>query len=152
MEPLPKRKNSLRRPGYDYSAEGAYFVTICTHKRLHYFGEIVEEVMHLSVLGGMAETYWLAIPSHNPGVETDAFVIMPNHMHGILVLDDGNKGASVSQIVGRYKAAVTRLARRSDIGIDLDYPVWQRNFHDRVIRNEQEYEAFRIYIDFTINV
>lgn len=81
----PVRK-SPRLQGYDYRQEGAYFVTICTHQRGWLFGEVVEGVMNLNSSGHIAEQCWQAIPDHFPQVEIDAFVVMPNHVHGIIVI------------------------------------------------------------------
>lgn len=85
MKSLPQRK-SPRLQGYDYSQPGAYFVTICTHQRLHCFGEVIEGSMNLNRLGEIASELWFALPQHHPGIELDAFVVMPNHIHGIIVL------------------------------------------------------------------
>ncbi|MDX2138153.1 MAG: transposase [Chloroflexota bacterium] len=82
--PLPQRK-SPRLQGYDYRSNGAYFVTICSAQREWIFGEIVDDHMSLSAIGIIATRMWDAIPDHFPHVELDAFVVMPNHVHGVLV-------------------------------------------------------------------
>ena len=84
-----KYKNKYRIPsnrlqGYDYGANGCYYVTICTKNRMHYFGEIVDDEMKLSPIGDIAEKFWIDIPNHFPFVILDEFVVMPNHIHGIL--------------------------------------------------------------------
>ncbi|MDF1500849.1 MAG: transposase [Anaerolineales bacterium] len=81
-----KGRRSIRLPGYDYSQPGAYFVTICTQGRACVFGEIVDGEMQLNAAGRMVKTVWDDIPTHYPGVDIDACVIMPNHIHGIIVL------------------------------------------------------------------
>ena len=85
---LRKRK-SPRLQGYDYSREGAYFVTICAHRRLHHFGAVVGDAVQLSEIGEIAAAYWAEIPTHYPQIELDAFVVMPNHVHGIVFITDG---------------------------------------------------------------
>ena len=82
-------RRSIRLKGYDYSRAGLYFVTICTHHSLPLFGEIIEGEMILNVAGRVATKCWLAIPEHFPQVKLDEFVIMPNHVHGIIQIDVG---------------------------------------------------------------
>ena len=90
----PRRKNSLRLRGYDYSSVGAYFVTIVTWQREMLFGEIVDGEMVLNGVGGIAYKWWLKIPKHFPTVELGNFVIMPNHVHGIIIITDGRGAVS----------------------------------------------------------
>ena len=91
------RRRSIRLPGYDYSQPGAYFVTICTLNRACLFGDIVNGVMRLNPMGCMVQECWMAIPQHFPHVVLDAFVVMPNHVHGILVIvEKTNAGAAHS--------------------------------------------------------
>ena len=83
-------RRSIRLRGYDYTRAGAYFVTACTHARECLFGQIVGGEMCLSAFGLVADAYWQSIPDHFAGVELDAFVVMPNHIHGIVVLPDAS--------------------------------------------------------------
>jgi len=159
MNPMPlrKRKNSLRHPGYDYTTNGAYFVTICTHHRLNYFGAIEQQEMILSPLGKIVEERWLSLPTHHPTVELDVFVVMPNHFHGIVILQTGMTGHaptrqfsrpisnSISTIVGSFKASVTRTIKR--LPNAPEFPIWQRNYHDHIIRNHREYETIATYVE-----
>ncbi len=88
------RIDSSRLKGHDYSGDGLYFITICTHDRELFFGDVVDNKMILNDLGQMAEKYWLEIPQHFENIELDEFIIMPNHVHGIIVIDntaDGGK-------------------------------------------------------------
>ena len=90
---MEKFKNKYRIPStrlqsWDYGANGAYFITICTQNREHFFGEISDEKMQLNDLGQLAENYWMEIPSHFPFIELGNFVVMPNHTHGILMIDN----------------------------------------------------------------
>ena len=90
-----KIKKRYRLPGYDYSAQGYYFVTICTKDRERFFGQVVQERMILSAIGEIAERFWLEIPARFPNIQLDAWVIMPNHIHGILVIEaQGNQGGN----------------------------------------------------------
>jgi len=84
------RISSARLPQWDYRWTGAYFITICTHNREHYFGEIKNGQMQLSHIGVIADIMWYQIPHHSKNVELGAFVVMPNHVHGILILADTN--------------------------------------------------------------
>ena len=79
----PKRKH-IRLRGYDYSSEGLYFITICTKNRKHFFGNIENQIFDYSPIGAIAYTYWNEIPKHFPNISLGSFVIMPNHIHGII--------------------------------------------------------------------
>ena len=226
---LPQRA-TIRWQGYDYANVGAYYLTICTQDRLHLFGQITDGVMHPSPIGELAQRCWDAIPEHMPHVDVGEFVVMPNHVHGIVVIrerlvdvrgDVGGVGArhdapdtnaldapdttmnapgigsgdapgttnapddpgtetpggdpdtahahaqhtrarhdaplrdprkppgiprgALGQIVASYKSAVTRLAYRNGL-LPHGTPVWQRNYWDRVIRDDGEYERIAKYI------
>ena len=82
-------RRSIRLKGYDYSQPGAYFITICTYRRACLLGDVIEGDMHLNPLGNMAWQCWQAIPDHFPHAVLDAFVVMPNHVHGIVWIVDG---------------------------------------------------------------
>ncbi|GAB4520907.1 MAG: transposase [Anaerolineae bacterium] len=223
-----RNRRSIRLQGYDYTQNGAYFVTICTHQRAHLFGQVVEGVMVLSDVGQVVQTCWDDIPGHFPMVELDAFVVMPNHLHGIIVITDPlssnasvgaqsiapvqppiapsqppdapvpppiapiqppivsprptdasvgaqyiapvqppdapsqlpiapshppvKRGAtpnnvaphSLGAIVRTFKAAVTRHIHR--LPTPPDHPIWQRNYHDHIIRHEADLQRIREYI------
>jgi hypothetical protein len=81
------RTASARAKWWDYGSNASYFVTICTQNRVHYFGEIENQTMQLSEIGRCAVTCWQEIPNHFPFVELGAFVVMPNHVHGIIIID-----------------------------------------------------------------
>ena len=143
---LRKRKNSLRLSGYDYSQSGMYFITIIAHKRLHLFGSIENDVVTVSKLSDIIASCWQQIPDHFPSVDLGSFVIMPNHVHGIIILNDSSEKVTVGHVIKIFKGAVTRIARKTELDVDLDHPVWHRNFHDRIIRNEQEYKYIDQYV------
>jgi REP element-mobilizing transposase RayT len=163
------RTTSLRLQTWDYGWNGAYFITICTERMQHFFGEIENGKMHLSPLGALADVLWHEIKSHSKNVELDEFVVMPNHIHGILILKaphtgdenaqkqtrhalslDGTPGQkrfqdqgknTISSIVGGYKSAVTKHANR------LGYKFkWQKLFWDVIIRNDRSYQNIKNYI------
>ncbi len=170
-DPDKHHRRSIRLKGYDYGQPGAYFVTIVTQHRACLFGDVVDGVMRLNEAGRVAEECWLAIPEHFPHVTLDAFVIMPNHVHGIIVITTrvgandtvGAKNFSplpppsppqsqtqpfrspsktLGSIVRGFKIGVTKWFRsNTDV-----YTVWQRNYYERIIRNERELHAIRQYI------
>ena len=135
---LSKRKLP-RLSGWDYSAENYYFVTVCTHHKRCLFGSVCD----FSRLGKLAETELLRIPERFPGVRIDKYVVMPNHIHAIVVLGcDGAERSrplpTLSTVVGLYKSGVSRLAGE---------PIWQKSFYDHIIRNEESYLEIWRYID-----
>ena len=230
MAELPQRRTN-RWQGYDYAKVGAYYLTICTQDRLHLFGRITDGEMHPSPMGEWAQRCWDAIPQHMPHVDVGDFVVMPNHVHGIVIIrerwggdvrgvgarhdapcigvvgtpetnapgigagdvhgladnvpdatpDDsdiempggpsrsladtpgphtrarhdaplrdpvkppGIPRGALGQIVASYKSAVTRMAYRDGL-LPHGTPVWQRNYWDRVIRDDGEHERIAKYI------
>jgi REP element-mobilizing transposase RayT len=136
-------RKSPRLKDYDYSSENYYFVTICTHDKKCIFGTPEE----LNALGIIAKTELLQIPSHFDHVKIDQCVVMPNHVHAIVVIGCGNcEGTTekLDMIVGQYKSGVTRKIRN----LVPEMEVWQRSFHDHVIRSRSSYEKIWEYIAF----
>lgn len=84
-DPDKHARRSIRLRGYEYTQSGAYFVTICTQNRDCLFGEIVKGIMDANDAGRMIQSVWDELPQHYPGVDVDAFVVMPNHIHGIIL-------------------------------------------------------------------
>src|SRR6056297_1249221 len=156
-------RKSIRLKDYDYSKAGGYFVTVCTQKRQCLFGEIIDGKILLNEAGRMVQRVWDEIPGNYPGIETDVFIVMPDHIHGIIMIvgagpcacpDEGQpRGVaptmSLSDVVHRFKTMTTK--RYTD-GVKRcgwrSYPgrLWQRNYFDRVIRNEKELDQVREYI------
>ena len=154
FNPEIHHRRSIRLPDYDYSHPGAYFVTICTYKKELYFDD--------PRLAEIAQEVWNQIPNHHSVARTDEFVVMPNHIHGILWLTDGGRGriyparnpkgaiygaptlatTLLSVVVQNFKAAVTRRVRC----ISNVYFAWQRNYFERIIRDENEFSRIREYI------
>jgi len=133
---FPSRKNP-RLKNFDYSSPNYYFITICTWNKACIFGKPNE----LSPWGTVAEAVMRGIEQHFSNVRVDKYVIMPNHVHMILVLEGTNAG--ISQIVGQYKSSVTRKIRQRA----PQQGVWQTSFHDHVIRNQKDYERIWLYIE-----
>ena len=151
-----ERKNP-RMKQWNYSSEGWYFVTICVKNRAHVFGNVRKGKMRFNKWGKIAHECWQQIPIHFPGVEIDQFVIMPNHVHGIVVLRDDfrrNKACLVpinrremklSTIIGSFKSVTTK---KINSNIQNDIFAWQRSFHDHIIRSERELINIQNYIFF----
>jgi putative transposase len=138
----------MRLSGYDYSQPGPYFVTICTKEKACILGKIADSVMHLSVLGGMVTSCWHDLSSHYPDISLDAFVVMPNHMHGIIFVGAGSPrpspGLNLSSIIGYFKYQSTK--RANELRNSPGAPLWQRNFFEHVIRDENSLNRIREYI------
>lgn len=139
MKKFPQRK-SPRLKGYDYSQSGGYFVTICTYERYYFFGDVLNGEMQYDPIGQIAMDCWQEIPEHHPTVELDYCVVMPNHVHGILVLNDNSP--KLGTIIGTYKAAVTRKVRELQI---LDR-IWQSGYYDHIIHDEPDLNRIREYV------
>ena len=136
IERFPVRKNP-RLGNYDYSCHNYYFVTICTQDKLCLFGSLGK----LSLVGVIAEECLRDVPGHFSGVTIDKWVVMPNHVHIIVILP--GDGVNLSTVIGQYKAAVTKAARI----VRPDIQIWQASFHDHIIRNQADYERIWTYID-----
>ncbi len=154
---LAKRRRPLRLEDYDYSQEGAYFVTICTNNRKCLLGQISEGKMLLNNLGKIARDKWNETPQIRSNVMLDEYVIMPNHLHGIVVISQKqgvsqyaptgkfrSPSQSIGAIIRGYKSAVTKQINQIRKASGL--PVWQRNYWERVIRNEKNLSKAREYI------
>ena len=175
MEPDEKkhRRRTVRLPEYDYASVGYYFVTVCAHQHRCVFGEIQNDEMQVNAVGQIVEACWREIPRHFAHSGLDVFIVMPNHVHGIVVINemeapsasmnkdqpDGRGTAcraptreefgkpvhgSLATIIRSFKSACTK-----QINVLRRTPgqsVWQRGFYDRVIRDEVELRAVREYI------
>ena len=166
-EPNHPGRRSLRLLAYDYRQPGAYFVTVCTQGRLPLFGAIPGSQMHLNEAGRIAANCWAAIPNHHPHAQIDTFVVMPNHIHGIIFITNDHRtvGAthasplphasprrrgrgpakgSIGAIVGSYKSAVSKQINR--LAGTFGGQTWQRNYYEHVIRNDTALHEIRQYI------
>ncbi|MBR7179089.1 MAG: transposase [Oscillospiraceae bacterium] len=133
---FPNRK-SPRIPGYDYATPNYYFITICTHQKKCLFWSD----HRLNPLGQIAYDAVMQIPAHFPKNWVDRFVIMPNHIHMILVVEPG--GADTSVVVGSLKSYVTRQVHQIEPGLT----VWQTSYHDHGIRSRERYQTILQYIE-----
>jgi putative transposase len=134
--PGPERKSPrLRR--YDYATAGAYFVTVCARARACVFGESLDDDIRLNRTGQLVKRCWIDLPIHFPGLALDAFIIMPNHLHGIVWLSRAGHAPPLPVVIGSFKSVASRTAGRA---------LWQRSFYDRVIRDEDELRALRKYV------
>jgi len=160
---LPQRR-SLRLQGYVYAQAGAYFVTVCTWQRACILGEIVDDQVRLSAVGEIIVSRWYDLPNHHL-VELDVFTIMPNHVHGVLIILDGKAGeaggageaglaptvgqpksrkATLGTITGSFKSAASKAINERGLGGNA--PLWQRGYYEHVIRSEQALTRIRKYI------
>ena len=164
-DPKIHHRHSVRLRGYDYAGPGQYFVTVCTHHRELLFGEVIEGQMRRNALGDIVHAEWYATERIRPEIRLGAFIVMPNHLHGIIEIVDvgarrrlarttpgkqlpgrphgpapGSVGAILGQIKSRTKKAINRTRGTSGM------PVWQPNYHEHIIRNEQELNCIREYI------
>ena len=154
LEGKQHRRRSIRLPAYDYTQPGAYFVTMVTYQRQHLFGRIDGEKVKLSAFGRVVADCWREIPAHFPTVSNEIFVIMPNHFHGIIEIQDEMEGAKaegapymapqLGTIIGTFKAAVTRKIHQLPDSEKII--IWQRNYYERIIRDSREYERVVGYI------
>ena len=156
-------RRSIRLKGHDYTQPGAYFVTICTYQRQTLLGEIVDGAMVLNACGEIARDEWFKTAQIRDNVQLheDEFVVMPNHLHGIIWIDKpvgatgpvaptkndflpGPKSGSIGAIIGQYKTVTTRRINQT-----LDSPgapIWQRNYYEHIIRSDGELNAIRQYV------
>ncbi|HLG93855.1 MAG TPA: transposase [candidate division Zixibacteria bacterium] len=164
--PDAHHRRSIRLKGYDYARAGAYFVTICTQGRENLFGEIKDGEAELNAFGKVVKSEWLKTPDIRPNVILDEWIIMPNHVHGIIAIDNGRgtlpraQGTqqraptverfgkpvsnSIPTIVRMFKATTTKRINEMR---ELPYaPVWQRNYYEHVIRDEESLNKIREYI------
>jgi putative transposase len=163
FDPQKHHRKSFRLKGYDYSQEGAYYVTIVTYQRNYLFGEIVNVEMVLNDFGKIADECWCAIPDHFPFVDLGVHVIMPNHVHGIIVITDDRRGAamlrpydgmenrhrinvkpgSLGAIVRSYKSAVSYRINKEHNATGI----WQRNYYEHIIRDKKDLKNKTDYIN-----
>ena len=159
-----RNRKPNRLQNYEYSQTGYYLVTICTQDRVNYFGEIEKGRMRLDDIGQIVTDCWQAIPEHFHNTVLDEFVVMPNHIHGIIVIKGNdflkNSGDGVGnndrcslrnarnmqllpKIISQYKSSATRIVRKR--WGDHIFS-WQKSFYDHIIRNDEDLYRIRTYI------
>ena len=143
-------RRSIRLKDFNYSSSGAYYVTICAFDHQLVFGEVVDNGLVPTEWGKIAEAYWTKIRERWAPVELDEYVLMPNHLHGVLIFPGGtNAPTSLGNIVNWYKSSVTKAVLRLEGGEEAK--VWQRNYYEHIVRDEndllriQEYIAANLY-------
>jgi putative transposase len=139
-------RRSIRLKGYDYSIAGAYFITICTHQREHLFGDIIDGEISVNKLGNIAKLHWQQLQECHSHLKIDEYIVMPNHLHGIIILLDSSidRPKSISEIIRGFKTFSAR--RINTIRKQRGIPVWQRDYFDRIIRTDEELDNVRRYI------
>ena len=145
-------RKKLRARSYDYSSAGTYWVTICVHHMECRFGEVVEGVMRLNQAGRMVDDHWRSLPERYAFFELDAYVVMPNHFHGIVFLGTttADPPVSLSAAIGAFKSLTTvdysRGVREGRFPL-YDRTLWQRSFQDRIVQSEWRLEDLRRYVE-----
>lgn len=161
-----QERRSLRLPDYDYGQPGWYFVTVCTYERKMMFGSVVDGEMRLNASGEQVQKTWHTLPGRFPSVQLDEFVVMPNHIHGIIILTDIQASPSSSQqcpdvanvlgeksnhavpepqlgeVIRTFKGAATYLIRST---INSAF-AWQSRYYDHIIQNQADLDRIRTYI------
>jgi REP element-mobilizing transposase RayT len=165
------RIQSARLKDYDYASNGAYFITICSYNQTHFFGECNEGLMKLSTVGAIVQGFWYDIPNHFPFITLDKFVVMPNHIHGILIVnntveetlqtletlqcnvstvlknklfaDISPKTGSISTVIRSYKSVCSKHIHLAFPELNFN---WQSRFYDHIIRDESAYQRIADYI------
>jgi len=157
---LPNRK-SIRLQGWDYSNPGMYFVTIVLQERKPKFGEILNKTVILNEIGKLIEKWWISIPNRYNNASLDSYIIMPDHLHGIISINESvraihespqpieedihsRRQMTLSKIMGYFKMNTTK-----QINLRQQTPgnqIWQRGYYDRIIRNEDELHNIQNYI------
>ena len=148
-------RRSPRLRNYDYTQGGAYFVTICSYGSALIFGYVADGKMLLNDLGKLVDEEWRKTAAVRPTVELDLYIVMPNHIHGILLVAEHQQASpaavqstlpanSLGSIVAQFKSVVTKRSRR--LAYPPSTPIWNRNYYDHIVRNEQDLDRIRRYI------
>ena len=154
------RRRSIRIQNFDYSQAGAYFVTVCSLNRECLFGELVDGQVRLNQYGQMVKSEWMKTGIIRPNIHLDEFIVMPNHVHGILMINDDGMGTlqraltsekfgkpvsnSLPTIVRLFKSMTTKQI--NVLRPTPERPVWQRNYYEHIIRDDGELERICEYI------
>ena len=166
-DPKNHHRRSIRLQHYDYSQEGYYYITICTKDREHWFGKIFNKEIKLSGVGEIVKKSWIEIPKHFDNVFLDVYVVMPEHFHGIVVIENErnapcrglinqtptnqtstkwilqkNPKMVLGKIIRYFKAKTSFMIHK----IGYHNFAWQRNYYEHIIRNEKELYSKRKYI------
>ncbi len=147
------RRKALRIRGYDYSQPGAYYITIVTQGREALFGEVVDDAVQLNEAGRMIDAFWNELSHKFPHVKLGAYVVMPNHLHSILVLDEqetSDTGPPLPSIVRWFKTMTTngyaRLVKNGGAA-SFERKLWQRSYYEHIVRDEEDWLRIADYIE-----
>ena len=151
FDPEIHHRRSIRLPGYDYSLPGAYFITLCVYDKSPLFGYIDNEIMILSDYGTVVDANWRKMLQHNILISSPSWVVVPNHLHSIVVIEEemlnpvDSSTSSLGNIIGNFKSITTRKINqmRQKVGDK----VWQRNYFEHIIRDEYQYNRIAYYIE-----
>jgi len=157
---MGRDRKAIRLRYYNYSQAGGYFITICTHNRDYLFGQVKNQQIMLNEAGDVVKRWWLQLEDKFTGIKLDSCVVMPNHIHGIIIVEEKEVGAIhelplqkgkserrrmlISQIIGYFKMNSAKYVNR--LRNATGHTLWQRNYYDHVIRNENELSRIREYI------
>jgi REP element-mobilizing transposase RayT len=150
FQPHIHHRRSIRLRDFDYSQSAWYFVTICTHERQCLLGEVVDGQMTINACGQIINDAWAELPAKFSTVKTHDFVVMPNHIHGVIELTQPvgaqfiapNKSPTLGQVVRAFKAKVTFMVNQ----VVAHKPFWQTNYYEHIIRDEAAYLKIADYI------
>jgi REP element-mobilizing transposase RayT len=162
FDPKIHHRRSIRLPGYDYSQAGAYYVTIVVHGReCIILGEIVSGEMRLNQFGGIVRDEWEKSAQIRAEIELGAYIVMPNHFHAIVIIHNrrgdrpvaptrnaspnGPRPQSIGALMAGFKSSVTK--RINEIRKTPGIPIWQRNYYEHIIRNDEEHNRIHLYIE-----
>jgi len=164
FDPQKHHRRSIRLADYDYSQPGAYFITTVTRGRECLFGEIIESEMRLSEAGHIVWQIWNSLPVRYPQIASGAAVVMPNHFHGIVIINETPVGAihesplrdyqmqrrlmTIPLVVGYFKMNTAK--RINEMLGSQSIPVWQRNYYEHIIRDDEEHNRIHLYIEANI--
>ena len=159
-DPQIHDRHSLRLPGYDYTRSGNYFITINAANHEHIFGQLANGIVELNGYGLIVAECWRWLPEHHPHVELDEWVVMPNHFHGIIVINNACRGGSrtaptdiagggssrkpLGRLIGAFKTVSTK--KINQVRGTPGETIWKRNYYEHIIRNEESLRTIRQYI------
>ena len=151
-DPAAHHRRSIRLPGYDYSQPGWYFITACATRKRPVFGLLDGTGVTLNICGAFVRDAWLALPKRFAHVATGDYIVMPDHFHGLLQLLPRDADAEPCEPLGKivayfeYNTTSAINSWRAERHGAAPAQVWQRNFYEHIVRDEQEHEAFRFYM------
>ena len=144
FDPAIHHRRSCRLKNYDYTQVGTYFITICTWSKECIFGSVIQNEVNLTEAGEIALVTWQTLSNRFPNIVPDTFIVMPNHVHGILAISEQDEKISLSTVVQAYKSiagiVINRCLGRSS------RPVWQRNYYEHIVRDDESLHHIREYI------